>query len=153
MSAQVHAVIRAQILEAAEFYAKDLRALPEVELTHDRGTRLPIDFTYETVQVNRRFASRLRRTELVSLTPDMVAPELFRNKDVAIDELLGSAGELIAGWDQIGPDGMLTPFPEAGEGETALSLVIFAIRHMQYHDGQVALVQQLAGDTANHWGD
>ena len=63
MSAEIHAIVRAQILEAAEFYAKDLRALPEVELTHDRGARLPIDITYEVVMVNRRLASRLRGQE------------------------------------------------------------------------------------------
>lgn len=153
MSAEVHAIVRAQILESAEFYAKNLRALPEVELTHNRGARLPIDVTYEVVMVNRRLASRLRGQEPDPSTKETVAPELFRSQEVAVDEILGSAGELVQAWDEIGPDGMTNPIPAAGEGETALSLAIFATRHIQYHDGQISMTQQLAGDTSNHWAD
>ena len=153
MSAEVHAIVRAQILEAAELYVKDLRALPEVELTHDRGARLPIDFTYESVMVNRRLAARLRGIEPDPSTRETTAPELFRAQTVAADEILGSAGELIAAWDDLGPEGITKPIPAAGDGETALSLAIFATRHLQYHDGQLAYLQSLNGDASNHWSD
>ncbi len=154
MLEEIHGIVRSEIEDAARVYGKDLAALPEAELTHDRGGRLAIDFTYEVVLINRRMAARLRRAEPEAMAPGfLVAPELFRSKAVALDEVASSAGELLAAWDAVGPGGMAEPVPTSGAPEPALGLAIFAARHMQHHDGQLTYLQSLLGDGANHWAD
>lgn len=151
---QIHAIVRADIAEAADFYLKDLQALPETDLFADRGARLAIDFTYETVEINRRMAARLRGQEPKKLAREMPeAPDLFRDKTMALDEIRDSANELLAAWDELGPDRMTAMVRTSGEDESALSLALFAARHMQHHDGQLTYLQSLSGDRTNHWAD
>ena len=154
LAQRIHDIVRADLAEAADFYLKDLKALPETELTHDRGARLAIDFTYETVQINRRMAARLRKQEPPTMLPGLpVAPDLFRDKRMAVEEIEDSSTDLLAAWDEIGPDRMTEMLPTSGDSESALSLALFAARHLQHHDGQLTYLQSLSGDDKNHWGD
>lgn len=137
-------------------YVKDLDALTDDQFSGAPGggsARTPADFTCEVVQVNRYIAKRLRGEEAsLSGGPGgewTVAPAEFRDKAFATSELQAATHEILDAFKALpSPDQMVKTM----RGETqAYDMVLFAAKHMTYHDGQLNLVQQLAGDMKVHW--
>ena len=115
--------------------------------------RVPIDFTYEVVVVNRRVLARLKNEDPGPFDSSgwMVAPEDFRNKRAAIDGIRESTNAVLEAWDAL-PEGDINKSIPLESGETtALKAASMCATHLVYHDAQLNFVQSLAGDDEMHW--
>jgi hypothetical protein len=151
----VFGLLRADIVQAGARIVKDLNALPEDKVVESPGgsARPAADFVYEVAFINRRCAMRLRgeAPPPVENEPWIVAPEGFRTKDALTREMEESTAELLAGFDQRGPNGLTDLIPLPREEWTVFQLATFVTRHMNYHDAQLNYLQSLYGDLEVHW--
>ncbi|MER3497110.1 MAG: hypothetical protein C4321_10970 [Chloroflexota bacterium] len=141
-------MVELQLLQRGESYAALLESLPEHELYHDRGSRLPIDYTYEVVLINRRIAARVGGVTPPELPPmPIVAPEFFRERQLAADEVRESTKAIVEAWDESGDGGALDLVPPTDEPTTRLELALIALWHLGYHEGQLSVVAQQSGSS------
>lgn len=148
------AFFRKQIEEAKSDYLKDLESMSQEQLasTPSDKARSAYDFTYEVVYVNRRIAKRLRGESVPPAEDNgwMRAPEEFRNKESAKQEMEASMDEILGAWDNY-PNPLDAPI-QLAKGETnALNLGFMAAHHASYHDAQLNYLQSLSGNDQVHW--
>ena len=153
----IKAYITKQLEFARDSYVQDLEALSEEQLVQGVGgdERKGIDFSYEVAYVNRRFATRLRGE-----TPDpwtdygcIVAPDEFKTKEAAIENVKASTNEFIEVWKSI-PAEEMTRVIALPTGDTSpLDLAFSCCWHTGYHDAQLNYIQELKGDLKMHWQD
>ena len=148
--------LRKQIEDAKNDYVRDIDALSHEQLNASPGgsARTPYDFTYEVVFVNRRIAKRLRG-ETPEPAPDngwIKAPEEFRNKDHAKNEVSTTMDEILSAWDKLDESQLTTPIVMAsGNTTSALGLGHMASHHASYHGAQLNYIQAINGDEEVHW--
>ncbi|MEA2552517.1 MAG: hypothetical protein QOJ65_693 [Fimbriimonadaceae bacterium] len=147
--------MRKQIDDARTDYTKDLDAMTHEQLAATPGgsARSAYDFTYETAFVNRRIAKRLRGE-----TPEphdseawIMAPEEFKAKDVAKQELDASLQEVLEAWDRLDAKDLQTAIKLPSSETNALNLAHMAAHHTAYHDAQLNYLQSIHGDDKVHW--
>ncbi|MBS1723900.1 MAG: DinB family protein [Armatimonadetes bacterium] len=145
-----------RIEEARDSYIKDFEALDECELGRSLGgvARVPYDFTYEVLFVNKRIATRLSGGDPgpFSMEGWMKAPEEYRDSKRMMEEFRSTADEILRLWNGT-PDGELEkeiPLP-SGNTTSPLDLAELCASHMMYHDAQLNYIQTLVGDAEMHW--
>ncbi len=131
---------------------KDIDALSHEALDASPGgkARAGYDYLHEVAVVNHRIAARLKGEEPAEwpFGDDWaVAPAELRNKAAMKASLEASVQAVV---DAIGdnPERMITT-PEGDR--PAYGMAVFAAIHMNYHDGQLNLVQGLHGDPEMNW--
>jgi hypothetical protein len=162
MSAEIKASTLEFLGMSKNFFSKDFKALtPQQQASSPGGAaRTPIDIAYECAVVNRAILERMNGGD-----PKRVMAGVAKNPEGFIIAPEGlSATEAIAEFEsscvgimdavEAKPDGELTEMVQTSMGtEPYFSLACFAGTHNMYHCGQLALVQAIGGDGANHWMD
>lgn len=129
---------------------KDLDATPDTlwDWRPAPKARAIVDLVYEMALINFRMARRLAGEPPGELpSPWITAPAEYRDRnrvrsffDESVDAVVNSAGT-----------DALRPIQIGDATEPALTFVNLALTHTNYHGGQIAYIQTLAGDDANHW--
>jgi hypothetical protein len=138
---------------ALKHYTQDLEALPEEALLNAPApaARAAIDYSYEVAFVNRHIAGVLRGESPAWPEMDgwMTCPDPLRNKAAIIEEVNSSVEVLKA---SLGDDVAREMPNPMGEGtRTAFDVASFMAMHMNYHDGQLNLLQSIHGDGEMNW--
>lgn len=156
MAIDIHAWLRNRLESARKDYVSDLMALTNEQLNTSPGgsARSPFDFTYEVAYVNRRVAMRLRG-EVPEPFPTggwMKAPDDYRVRDHAIEDLNDSVDQILKAWDALTADDIEKGFVAAsGEEVSRADMMALASFHMGYHDAQLNYLQAILGDAEVHW--
>lgn len=112
----------------------------------ESNTRSPLDMASECIDVNRRMAATLRGE--TPSAPNMERP--FSTAEEACEQLVASGRELagvVRGLDDAALERKI-PMPW-GEPTCGFLLRVTA-NNMNYHAGQINLIQRLYGDTEFH---
>ncbi|MEZ5162507.1 MAG: hypothetical protein R2688_01905 [Fimbriimonadaceae bacterium] len=145
------------IEDTGKFYASDLKALSHELLLDSPGGagRSPYDYTYEVVVINNRVGDQLSGKDPGPYPFEgwIIAPDEFKNKDHCITEFEKSIQYVLEGLK--GSDSSkLVDEIELPNGKTSIYDMASLVNvHAFYHCGQLNLVQAIAGDDKNHWGD
>jgi len=140
------------------FYIKDLRALPEDQLSKSPGgvAKTPQKITAEVIGLCK-FATLALRGETSSYTaetdgePDLSGCDTADKLAAAYDACAKALSEAI----QNAPDDiwMQEVMPPWQMKDTVFGITNIAINHIWYHDGQINSYQALLGDDKVHWMD
>ena len=160
MSSNVREATLEFISDIHKFFLKDLDQLSEEQVQSSPGgsARRPIDYVFECELVHRFIAARLmggdpakawegtvRDDNGFIVAPDGLTKEQaragFSDSLMAIHELVAKASD----------EELLQVIKTSSGEEPFYSLAMFAAVHSNYHNGQLAQVQGLAGDGKNHW--
>lgn len=155
MATMLKSKLTESLADLKNYVLKDIRALSEEQFVQAPApnTRRPIDFMYETAEVNKMLAKRIRREEVIRTPQEgwMVAPEGFKTKAQAEEAISASIDELLAAVEPMTEEQMHDMVPTS-QGDTPIwDLLMFASFHTIYHDGQLTYVQQIHGDMKMHW--
>lgn len=150
------AYLRQSTKTAADFFAKDLKALPEAALTACPGgcARTPLDITAECTMINGYIVTALTGGSAARLSDDEKKAHFarFDTLDNALPLFQAEADRLLAAIDAVDDDrwGEMTAHP-FGHQDTLYSVASLPAIHMMYHDGQLTYNQTLHDDPVNHW--
>ena len=144
-----------QIASTRDYYVQDLEAMSEEVLARSPGgeARTPYDFTHEVAIVNRHTARRIRGEESVFPGSNgwIKAPPEACSKSAAIEDVRASMNDLLAAWNALPAEDILSPI-QVKNGETnAMRCVSMCIYHAGYHDAQLNYLQSMQGDIEVHW--
>lgn len=148
--------IARRIQESSKMYVEDLEAMSHEQLSHcpNQTCRSGYDFTYETLYVNQRIATRLRGEDpgpWPTTEGFMRAPEEFRHRDRLISEFRSASDAVLSAWQAL-PDDKLYETIELPQGKTSpMEMINIVATHLSYHDGQLNYIQTLHNDAEVHW--
>lgn len=111
--------------------------------------RTVLDQASECVHVNRMLAALLRDGTPPDRHPGE-APRPFATDDEACAALIDSARELGDAVRALDDAGLAREYPIMGRQMVCYDLIELPYRNMQYHGGQINLVQLLYGDAVFH---
>jgi hypothetical protein len=149
------AYLRESTRRHADFFANDLKALPEAALNACPGgsARTPLDITAEVTSINGYIANMLMdNTARMSEEEKAAYFARFDTRDNALALFQSETARLLAAieafdasrWGEV----ITHPF---GHQDTVYAVTALAALHMMYHDGQLAYNQTLQNDPVNHW--
>ena len=141
----------------AEFYAKDLNALPEGAYSqpYREGARTIQEVTAEVCDFNQYMVSALKGQPKAPPTEDerkafaasLDTPE--KGAAAVRESANAMADALIAGRDSLS-EMMAAPW---GTEISKFGMALIATNHIMYHDAQINYLQSLHGDQEMHWFD
>lgn len=135
-------------------FESDLAALtPEQRATPPgQAQRSPLDFVHEIAIVNGRLAARMRGEDPGPFPQGWVTVPEGMAEAAVIEGFRAACAELVAAAEALPAErwGDTPPGLKAEDG-SYVGIVTFAALHMGYHDGQMNLIQSMAGDQAVHW--
>lgn len=154
-AAAVKKMVGDKIRSARDCYIQDLEAMDEAVLRSSPGgtARIPLDFTYEVIYVNKRILCRLTGNEPEAFDAEgwITAPEEFQSKAAAIAGIRESTDKVLEAWEAV-PDNEIDKVITLPNGETTpLAAAHLCATHLMYHDAQLNYVQSLMGDDEMHW--
>jgi hypothetical protein len=139
----------------ANFFCKDIRALPDEALAKSPGgvAKAPATIAAEVVSMCDWCAGALRG-EAAAMTEDETGLPHYTSKEQICDAVAASAanlGSAIRGATDEILASVVTP-PWQMPAPMAVHAQV-AVNHIWYHDGQLNYLQALQGDSAVHWRD
>lgn len=156
MAADIHALLKKRLQDSCDDYVADLDALSGDQLNTSPGgaARIAYDYTYEVAFINRRVAARMRGDSPPPMPNQkwITAPDEFKVKGHAMDEIKGSVDDVLTSWSALTPDELDREIELPNGSKTSpIDLMFLAIFHTGYHDAQLNYLQSLLGDDEVHW--
>lgn len=148
-------ILQTQIGEVSYLFGKDLAASPDELMASKNGlARTPNEFTAETAGFNMLTAKLITGQAVEPMTEEQRVNMYagFDTKDKAV-EFFNKSVETLQGAVASCSDEDLSKPVTAPWGDTmpAHKMVMTAVWHTMYHDGQLCLLQLQNGDDKVHW--
>ena len=126
--------------------ADRLNWAPSIDSSTD--TRSVFELVFECCRVNRRFATLLKGQTPIPSDPN--AEHNYRTAKSAIEDLMSSAAELVETIMGLSEDALEKTYTTGMGPVSGMFLLDLPVANMNYHAGQINLIQLLYGDPEFH---